>query len=120
MTLKCKQCGKEMQRKDFKSHSTESCYLENFTTMSQSNFNNIAVLRQIAKSLMERINKLDTRISVTCCSCNKFSCEVSKKSCKNCKKIYCIPCVRKYIKNCKTCDFQTCAKCDPSDICSNC
>lgn len=61
------------------------------------------MFRQIAKSLNERLAKVESKFNTTCFSCNKFTCEVSKKSCKNCKRTYCIPCVRKHLKHCKIC-----------------
>ena len=34
-----------MQKREFKNHTNESCYLENFTKMTQKNFDNLAMFR---------------------------------------------------------------------------
>lgn len=118
---KCPECNTMIKRKDRLKHDKTSCVYEKFLKSREDINKEIDDAHRLISYLKNRIKDQEAFFGNRCSSCNKFACEVSKKNCEGCKKIYCIPCSRKAFKNCKSCDTASCMKCfGNQEACTEC
>lgn len=118
---KCDECNTMIKRKNKTKHDKVSCIYEKFIKTKENISKEISESQRLIAYLKKRIDDQEAFFGNKCTICNKFACEVSKKNCECCKKIFCIPCSRKNMRNCKNCESVNCQRCfSNQDVCVEC